>query len=205
MRATAIGAWASSQQLGGIAANLVSAAVLRSYGWRSVFFVSGAAIAAFAPLLAVALPLCAPNPAAARPAATASPPQARAGAAKRRATVASCHSRWEARLWRSQRCLAKSVRPVPWRYAVLRRWQAATRLSRWRGGSFPSRSVRSSPSRLGCVRHATASCSGSPSSSRSIAASLHRRPLRSPPRSTSVAPRATLPLVCCVTGSMAAA
>lgn len=61
MRATAIGSWASSQQLGGVTANLIAAYVLKTSGWRAVFLVSGGLIAAFAPLLAVALTLCSPT------------------------------------------------------------------------------------------------------------------------------------------------
>lgn len=55
IRATAVGLWQTSQQVGGIAANTVASAVLGSKGWRSVFHVSGATVAAFAPVLALAL------------------------------------------------------------------------------------------------------------------------------------------------------
>ena len=55
IRATAVGLWQTSQQVGGVAANTVTSAVLASRGWRSVFHVSGATVAAFAPVLALAL------------------------------------------------------------------------------------------------------------------------------------------------------
>mmetsp|Transcript_29359 Transcript_29359/g.89932 ORF Transcript_29359/g.89932 Transcript_29359/m.89932 type:complete len:466 (+) Transcript_29359:57-1454(+) len=73
LRATAIGAWASSQQLGGVVANLISAYVLGKSGWRAVFLVSGGLIAAFAPLLAIALPLCMPRGANTTPSKGAAP------------------------------------------------------------------------------------------------------------------------------------
>lgn len=55
IRATAVGLWQTSQQVGGVAANTVASAVLGAKGWRSVFHVSGATVAAFAPVLALAL------------------------------------------------------------------------------------------------------------------------------------------------------
>ena len=55
IRASAVGLWQTSQQVGGVAANTVTSAVLASKGWRSVFHVSGATVAAFAPVLAIAL------------------------------------------------------------------------------------------------------------------------------------------------------
>jgi len=79
LRATAIGAWSSSQQIGGVAANLISAYVLGKYGWRAVFLVSGGLIASFAPLLAIALPLCTRGTTTA---AAAAPKQERAPTAK---------------------------------------------------------------------------------------------------------------------------
>lgn len=91
MRATAIGAWASSQQLGGVMANLIAAYVLGKSGWRAVFLVSGGLIAAFAPLLALALPLCSPATAApAAPKSAARPAKAsRNSDAKRSASPLS--------------------------------------------------------------------------------------------------------------------
>mmetsp|Transcript_30439 Transcript_30439/g.78957 ORF Transcript_30439/g.78957 Transcript_30439/m.78957 type:complete len:466 (+) Transcript_30439:72-1469(+) len=70
IRATAVGLWQTSQQVGGVAANTVTSAVLAKKGWRSVFHVSGATVAAFAPVLAFAL-LSSPKQAA-RPAPKAS-------------------------------------------------------------------------------------------------------------------------------------
>jgi len=55
LRATAIGLWQTSQQVGGIAANTAASAVLASKGWRAVFKFSGAIVVAFAPILAAAL------------------------------------------------------------------------------------------------------------------------------------------------------
>jgi len=55
IRATAVGLWQTSQQVGGVAANTVTSAVLATKGWRAVFHVSGATVAAFAPVLAAAL------------------------------------------------------------------------------------------------------------------------------------------------------
>ncbi|KAL1523725.1 hypothetical protein AB1Y20_018655 [Prymnesium parvum] len=55
LRASAIGLWQTSQQVGGIAANTAASAVLASKGWRAVFKVSGATVAAFAPVLAAVM------------------------------------------------------------------------------------------------------------------------------------------------------
>ena len=55
LRATAVGLWQTSQQVGGVAANTFASALLVASGWRSVFKYSGAIVAAFAPLLAVLL------------------------------------------------------------------------------------------------------------------------------------------------------
>ena len=81
IRATAVGLWQTSQQVGGVAANTVTSAVLANNGWRAVFKVSGSVVGAFAPVLLFALlsnkPAAAPAKAkAAAPAAkTASKPQ----------------------------------------------------------------------------------------------------------------------------------
>lgn len=54
MRASAVGAWQTSQQVGGITANLFAAATLESAGWRAIFARSGVAVAALAlPLYAL--------------------------------------------------------------------------------------------------------------------------------------------------------
>lgn len=54
-RASAVGAWQTSQQIGGIGANFFAAGLLQRSGWRSIFAVSGAIAAAVAaPLRVVA-------------------------------------------------------------------------------------------------------------------------------------------------------
>jgi sugar phosphate permease len=80
IRATAVGLWQTSQQLGGVAANTVASGVLKAKGWRSVFHVSGATVAAFAPVLAFALLTGKP---AAKPVATGA---ANSAAAKPKST-----------------------------------------------------------------------------------------------------------------------
>jgi sugar phosphate permease len=75
MRATAVGLWQTSQQVGGVAANTVASAVLASKGWRAVFKVSGATVATFAPVLAFAL-LSSSKPKAAPAAASKAKPKA---------------------------------------------------------------------------------------------------------------------------------
>jgi len=89
IRATAVGLWQTSQQVGGVAANTVASAVLGSKGWRSVFHVSGVTVAAFAPVLALALlSSSAKTPKAAAAAAPAKASKgARAPAAAKKASV----------------------------------------------------------------------------------------------------------------------
>jgi len=70
VRATAVGLWQTSQQLGGVASNGVASAVLLNSGWQAVFTTSGMVVAAFVPLLAIALPWA--------PAAAPAPPPAAA-------------------------------------------------------------------------------------------------------------------------------
>lgn len=54
-RASAVGAWQTSQQIGGVAANLFAAYVLGRSGWRAIFALAGCLVAAVAgPLRAVA-------------------------------------------------------------------------------------------------------------------------------------------------------
>eukprot|EP00586_Coscinodiscus_wailesii_P000071 CAMPEP_0172480132 /NCGR_PEP_ID=MMETSP1066-20121228/5097_1 /TAXON_ID=671091 /ORGANISM="Coscinodiscus wailesii, Strain CCMP2513" /LENGTH=481 /DNA_ID=CAMNT_0013241183 /DNA_START=124 /DNA_END=1569 /DNA_ORIENTATION=- len=48
LRASMVGLWQTSQQVGGIVSNGVASYVLVKMGWRAVFFVSGAIVAAFA-------------------------------------------------------------------------------------------------------------------------------------------------------------
>ena len=55
MRASAVGLWQTSQQVGGVAANTVASAVLSAKGWRAVFKVSGSVVAVFAPILTAVL------------------------------------------------------------------------------------------------------------------------------------------------------
>ena len=55
MRASAVGLWQTSQQVGGVAANAFAAGLLRAKGWRSVFVASGGLVAAFSPVLAAVL------------------------------------------------------------------------------------------------------------------------------------------------------
>lgn len=61
LRATAIGLWQTSQQIGGVAANTAASAVLASRGWRAVFKSSGVVVAAMAPVLAGCLLLGGPK------------------------------------------------------------------------------------------------------------------------------------------------
>ncbi|KAL3918944.1 MAG: hypothetical protein SGPRY_005811 [Prymnesium sp.] len=62
LRATAIGLWQTSQQVGGVAANTAASAVLKSSGWRSVFKVSGSVVGCFAPVLALVMYVSARSP-----------------------------------------------------------------------------------------------------------------------------------------------
>ena len=57
VRATVVGLWSSCENLGGVFANLVAARVLSSHGWRTAFYVSGALVAVWAPLLLIVLPV----------------------------------------------------------------------------------------------------------------------------------------------------
>lgn len=54
-RASMVGLWQTSQQMGGVAANSVASAVLATFGWRAVFGSSGVIVGVFAPLLLLAL------------------------------------------------------------------------------------------------------------------------------------------------------
>jgi len=75
MRASAVGLWQTSQQVGGVAANTVASALLSSQGWRAVFKVSGLIVAVFAPILTMVLAFSgrktAAPPAPAKPTASA--------------------------------------------------------------------------------------------------------------------------------------
>jgi len=55
MRASAVGLWQTSQQVGGVSANAIASAVMAKQGWRAVFYSSGAIVSVFAPILALAL------------------------------------------------------------------------------------------------------------------------------------------------------
>jgi len=76
MRASAVGLWQTSQQVGGVAANAFAGCLLKSRGWRSVFISSGVFVAAFAPILALVMARAAPTtppPAASKKTPAAAP------------------------------------------------------------------------------------------------------------------------------------
>jgi len=76
MRASMVGLWQTSQQVGGIAANAFAGALLRVSGWRAVFISSGALVAAFSPILALVM-LYAARTAPASGSAAAAPTKAK--------------------------------------------------------------------------------------------------------------------------------
>ena len=57
MRASAVGLWQTSQQLGGVVANALASSVLEAKGWRAVFVASGTIVGSFGILLVLGLTL----------------------------------------------------------------------------------------------------------------------------------------------------